>query len=143
MGLITNMCKKKNFTLIELLVVVIVIGVLASIAAPSFLNTQRKAKDREARSQLKLIYTAEKNQKLNTGNYQSCDSTQDCSDKLQLALPNAWDYEVNVTAGPPQTFTATAENGGGTDDWQIDYNDSCAWGISSSDYATDCKVANP
>lgn len=137
------MHKKNSFTLVELLVVVIVIGVLASIAAPAFLNTQRKARDREARSQLELIYTAEKNHRLNTGNYQSCDSTQECSDELQLALPDAWDYSVNVVDGPPETFTAVAAGGGGTDSWQMDYNDTCAWGQTTDEYAGDCHVPNP
>jgi type IV pilus assembly protein PilA len=49
--------KKKNegFTLIELLVVIIIVGVLAAIALPSFLNQIGKARGSEAKSNIGTI----------------------------------------------------------------------------------------
>ncbi len=52
--LIQHMLNKKNgekgFTLIELLVVIIIIGILAAIALPSFLNQASKARQSEAKT---------------------------------------------------------------------------------------------
>ena len=49
---------ERGFTLIELLVVILIIGILAAIAIPSFLNQRGKGFDASAKSNAKTVQTA-------------------------------------------------------------------------------------
>ena len=53
------MVNARGFTLIELLIVVVIIGILAVIAIPKFINTKQKAYVAQMKSDLKNLATAE------------------------------------------------------------------------------------
>ena len=54
-----KLANRKGFTLVELMIVVAIIGILAAIAIPNFLNFRLKAKSSEAKSNLGAIRSTE------------------------------------------------------------------------------------
>jgi len=115
---------RKGLTLIEVMIVVIIIGIIISFAAPSYINSQRKARDKIARVQLELIQNAEKMHRLETGGYVACDGNLNCQDALDIDLPSSprdWKYKITVSGA---TFCAQASDGGGSQDyWSIRTNE--------------------
>ncbi|MFT5357925.1 MAG: type IV pilus assembly protein PilA [Polyangiales bacterium] len=57
MNITKLMRKKEGFTLIELMIVVAIIGILAAIAIPAFINYIKRAKTSEAAANLKSMFT--------------------------------------------------------------------------------------
>src|SRR3954453_23878940 len=64
-----EMQQEDGFTLIELLVVILIIGILAAIAIPSFLNQRYKGQDACAKSMAKQMQTAAKTYQTDNNTY--------------------------------------------------------------------------
>jgi type IV pilus assembly protein PilA len=99
--------EERAFTLIELLVVILIIGILAAIAIPAFLNQQKKGDDAEAKS---TAVTAAKAMEAcatdDNGRYTNCDAgslesiepTLNDADPRLSVSSGAHDYEIVVTS---------------------------------------------
>ncbi len=73
-----------GFTLTELVIAMVVLGVIASIAIPSFLGSRNNAYDKEAQSSIEVVLRASKFLYQNQGDFSDASSAQ-CGDSTALA----------------------------------------------------------
>ena len=108
--------EEKGFTLIELLVVILIIGILAAIAIPAFLNQRGKAYDSAAKSNLRTAQTAEETYATdNDGAYTAADTSTGATDPLVKIEPSLNNKPfVKATGVAANAYTLTAVSSGST-----------------------------
>ncbi len=102
-------CDRDGFTLLELMIVVIIVGILSSVALPTYTKTIERSRQAEALTVLGMLRGAEYRYRGLTGVY-----TNDLS-RLDLEDPNSmlhryFDYVVSTSAGNQQFLARATRN---------------------------------
>jgi type IV pilus assembly protein PilA len=118
---------EEGFTLIELLVVIIIIGILAAIAIPVFLNQRAKGWDAAVKADLRNAATAQETYLTDTGVYSAetpidVDPVDGELGSMGFKYSTGSNYdggtaEITVTADTNQSYCLTALSASGTD-WE-------------------------
>jgi type IV pilus assembly protein PilA len=106
-----RMASERGFTLIELLVVMLIIGLLAAIAIPTFFNQREKARDAGAKEMAHTAQVAMETYATdNNGSYASVDP----------AALNTIDNSLNLAAGSPPKPYLSAASAPTANSWTLD-----------------------
>jgi type IV pilus assembly protein PilA len=134
---------ESGFTLVELLVVMLILGILAAIAIPSFFNQRDKARDADAKAAVRTAQTAMETYRTDSGGdylptpsvaqLVNIEETLGGAD-LQAPVSTADTYTVRVDSDTGNWFSISRTNTGATTfDCETEENAGCPLGGNWAD----------
>ena len=108
---------QEGFTLIELLVVILIIGILAAVAIPAFLNQKGKAQDANVKTDVTTAQTAEETYSTNNGagTYVAASGSSNSLTSIEPTLAQAMSAsgteKLGVTLAAPATTSPSDPTG--------------------------------
>jgi type IV pilus assembly protein PilA len=111
-----------GFTLIELLVVILIVGILAAIALPTFLNQQHKGEDVNAKGDARNVVTHVESCFADTQDYRQCDTAAELGttgiaigtgpQQVEITSSAATSFEIVGRSRSGNEFTISKTAGG-------------------------------